>query len=375
MTAANLLVTALTLLAVLLARHGLRSLAQRSDVARRLRTLYALVAALLFCRMALPYLAGALLTAATMIAAAWLPFAALRVVEELTRRHAQRRTKLLALGGALGFSAIAITVGLIWSTGAIVALAVFQAIMLLLMAAQLIGARPELSSADRASATAILAALLLSVPLVLTDFRALLPDLQIRGGSFAVLLLVLASSDASVETRPLRRFALDIGVMLFAGAVALLASRAAGLVPSLMLAGPIACLAALLLIVERLARRLAEPTGLVAALARSAENSREALLAAHPVLASGRLLGPAELADYPDASVAALLRNCVTSSDDDDPEVRALARELLLGNGATHLIRVQTAPPKLLAIAAGELAGPELTAELVLAVRLLERTP
>nr|WP_314446063.1 hypothetical protein [uncultured Sphingomonas sp.] len=374
MSAANLLVTALTLLAVLLARHGLGRLAQRSDVARRLRTLYALVAALLLCRLVSPVVGGTVLTAATMLLAAWLPLAALRLVEELTRRHAGRRIKLFALGGAVALSAVAITVGLVWSIGAIVALAAFQALMLLLMVAQLIAGRRDLGQADRQAASAILAALLLAVPLVLTDFRALLPDLEVRGGSFAVLLLLLAASAAGSEPRALRRFPLDLILMMLAGGVALLGAEAAGVPPSLSLAGPVAAFAALLLIVERLARQQGEPAGLVAALARVGETDRGAVLAAHPLLAAGRLLGPVELALYPAASIAALLRNQVTSIDHDDPDVRALARELLLSNGATHLIRTGKHPPELLAIAAGELSGPDLTDELAIAGRLLERS-
>jgi hypothetical protein len=373
MKASNLLVTLLALLALFLARHGLRVPARGSDVARRLRTLLALIAALFLCRLIAAVAAGTVPTAVTMSIAAWLPLAALRLVEELTRRHAVRSVKLLALGGALAFTLVALTVGLVWSTGVVVALAAFQVTMLLLMMLQLVTTRTELSDADRGTATAILVALLASVPLVLTDFRALFPDLPIRGGSFAVILLVLASSGASVADHALRRFAIDVLLMVLAGAVALAAAEAAGAAPSLALAAPLAALAGLLLLVERFGRQPAGPAGLVAALARSRADSREALLALHPILANGRLLGPSELADYPAAALAALLRNPVTGADDGDDEVRALARELLLANRATHLVRLAVDPPTLLAVSAGELTSPALTDELKVAARLLER--
>jgi hypothetical protein len=373
MTLSNLLVTLLALLALMLARHGLRISARRSDVARRLRTLLALVAALLLCRLISAAAEGTVLTALTMSLAAWLPLSALRLVEELTRRHAARGVKLLALGGALAFTVVALTVGLVWSTGVVVALAAFQMAMLLLMVHQLVTSRAELSAADQEAATAILVALLLAVPLVLTDFRAIFPDLPVRGGPFAIILLVLASSSASVEGYAVRRFAMDVTLMVLAGAVATAAAEAAGTAPSLGLAAPIAALAGLLILVERFGRQPAGRAGLVAALARSSADSREALLALHPILANGRLLGSADLADYPAASLAALLRNRVTGADDENEEVRALARELLLASRATHLVRLAAAPPTLLAVSAGELATPALIDELTVAARLLER--
>jgi hypothetical protein len=375
MSASNLLVTLLALLAVLLARHGLKILARRSDVVRRLRTLLGLIAALLVCRLLSAYVEGAILTATTMSVAAWLPLAALRLVEELTRRHAARGVKLLALGGAFAFTVVALTVGLVWSKGVVVGLAGFQVTMLFLMMLQLVTSRKGLSAADQGTAAAILIALLLSVPLALTDFRALFPDLSVRGGSFAVILLVLASSGASVESHALHRLARDVTLVFLTGAITLVAAEAAGSAPSLALAAPIAALAGLLLLVERFARPPTGPAGLVAALARARVDSKEALVAIHPMLAGGRMLGPAELADYPAASVAALLRNPVTGADDEDREVRALARELLLANGATHLVRLAADPPTLLAVSGGELAGPALTDELMVAARLLEQLP
>jgi hypothetical protein len=210
---------------------------------------------------------------------------------------------------------------------------------------------------------------------VLTDFRALFPDLTVRGGSFAVILLVLASSGASVGSGALRRFAIDVALILLAGAFALVAAAAAGSAPSVALAAPVAALSGLLLLIERFARSPAGPAGLVAALARTRVDSRDGLLAVHPILAGGRILGPAELSDYPAASLAAMLRNPVTGTDDEDEEVRALSRELLLAHRATHLIRLAAHPPTLLAVSAGELASQHLTDELVVAARLLERMP
>lgn len=377
MSSANLLVTALALVAMLITHHGLKAPAQRSDVARRLRTFCALTAILLLLRMMSPLAGGTALTVATMVVASWLPLAALRLVEELARRHASRWLKLLGLSGAVVFSVIAVTVGLLWTGKAIIALALFQLLMLLHMTLHLARARHDLSMADRRSAGAFLVALFLAAPLVLTDFHALFPDVQVRGGPFAVLLIALVSSAAGFATRPLFRLVADIALMLFAGAIALLAAEAAQVAPSPTVAGPAAALAGLLLLVERFARQpVSVSVGrLTGALASSSADSRGALLAAHPLLANGRLLGPDELADYPAPSLAQLLEKSLVAADADDADVRAVARDLLLAHGATHLLRLGIEPPLLLAVAAGELASPALDDELTVAARLIERTP
>lgn len=375
MSPANLMVTGLTLLAVLLARRGLGGLARRSDVARRLRTLYTLLALLLALRLLSAFTSGALLAVATMVVAAWLPFAGLRLVEELIRRHALKPVKLLALGGAIGFTLVAVSVGLLWSAAAIAALAAFQLAMLILMAVMLWRSRDGLSLADRQFAGAILTAFLLAVPLIVTDFEALFPGFVVRGGAFAILLLVLATASATREARALRRFVADVLLLLFAAGIAWLAADLTGIADPFPISATIAALAGLLLLTERIDHGPDGTPDLIASLARADGGRREALLAAHPLLATGRLIGMAELADVPPASVAALVTHRVVTPDCDNPEVAAAARELLLANGATHLLRLEADPPLLLAVAAGELAGPDLDDELRVAARLLETSP
>jgi hypothetical protein len=371
------LVTAIALLAVLAARRGVAAIVARSPVAARLRTLYSLVAALLALRLASPLVTATPLVIALMLVAAWLPMAALRLVEELRRRHAPRPVKLVALGGAIAFSALAVTFSIVWSAAAALALAIYQLVMLAAMVTLFARGRAELGRGERRTADTFLLALLLTIPLAATDFAVVLPGASIRGGAFAVLLLVLATARlAAGDSSPWRLLA-DLAVAAGAGGASVVIALAAQ--PALpgdaaipIAAGGIA-LGCLLLIVARSRAGGDDATGLVAALARAPADDSHALLAAHPLLASGRLLGPSELAAYPDASIARLLVYPVVSASTGDPDARDAARDLLDAYAATHLIRLSRTPPRLLAVAAGSLTAPALDDELALAARLIER--
>lgn len=369
------IVTAIALLAVLAARHDATVIAHRSPVAARLRSVYSLVAALLALRLVAPFTLATPLVIVLMLVAAWLPMAALRLVEELRRRHAPRPIKLVAVGGALGFSVLSVTLGVVWSAGAVLALALYQLTMLVLMVVLLARGRDTLGRGERQTAGTFLLALLLTIPLVATDFAAILPDLPVRGGAFAALLLVLANARLTTGDGSPWHLVADLLVAAGAGGASVAIARAAqpalpGEAAILVAAGGTA-LASLLLIVARAKRRDGDATGLIAALARAPANDPGALLAAHPLLASGRLLGSAELRAWPEASIARLLDQPVVSASSDDPEVRDAARDLLDAYAATHLVRLSRSPPQLLVIAAGSLTAPALDDELVLAARLI----
>ena len=132
-------------------------------------------------------------------------------------------------------------------------------------------------------------------------------------------------------------------------------------------------MACLLLIVARARPEAEQGAGLIAALARAPDRDTAALIAAHPLLASARVLGPSELAAYPAASIARLLEHAVVSASTGEREARDAARDLLDAHAATHLVRLSRDPPRLLAVAAGSLAAPALDDELALAARLIER--
>lgn len=376
MALVGILMNGIALVAVMVARRGIAAVAERSAIASRLRKLYALVAMLLALRLAMTVVTHSILAVALMLLASWLPLMALRLVEELRRRHAPTVVKLLALFGGIGFSVVAVTLGFVWTRIALLGLAAFQTVMLAAMIALLAVSRRELATAERRTADTFLMALLLGIPMVATDFTALFPDLAVRGGPFAFLLLVLATSRlVSEEGSPLQ-LARDLAVAAGAGgltvALGLAALQTLDANESAALAFGGAGIAMLLLLIERFADVRGHQPGLVAALAGAPDGDRDAIIAAHPLLASGRILTDAELAQYPAASLSHLTEHRVISADTQDVDARDAGRDLLDAAGATHLLRLSREPPRFLAIAAGGLAGPRLDDELAIAARLIE---
>jgi MFS family permease len=365
------LLTGIALLAVLVALRGVAQTVQVRPVALQLVTIYRLVAALLVFRLVGGVTTGfatALATVATMLIAAWLPLAGLRLVEELTRRHASRFVKLWALGGALGFSVVGLTFGILWSAAALVALALFQAITVAIMLVLLIRRRSELPRAERATADTFLVALAANIPLALTDFGALIPELGLRGGVFAVLLLVLATSRIIDGGGAPRRLLADIALCLGGGGMAALGTNG-----DMATTGFAIALTALALLVERFARRRTDDGGLVHALATIDATDTEAVLASHPLLASGRIVEGVALADYPASAIAALTRYRVVHDATQDEDARDAARDLLDAHAATHLVRLASKPPRFLAVSAGSFATARTSDELTLLARLIER--
>ncbi|MEH3041563.1 MAG: hypothetical protein PGN21_16060 [Sphingomonas paucimobilis] len=369
------LVTAIALGAAGVAWITAGEAASRSPVAKALRGLYGLTVLLLAFRIMVAISDAVPFVVALMIVAAWLPLAGLRLAEQLCRRHAARWVKLLGLGGGIAFTIVALTLGMVWSEAAMVALALYQSIMLALTILLLARERGGLKPAERRTLDTFVLALLLTIPLALSDFHALFPDLPARGGAMAVLVIVLGSSRlADGRGRPLGLLA-DLAVATGASGLTLLIAWliapeiAAG--DAVRVAAAAWAVAALLLLIERRRNRDTRSSGLLAALARAPMTRREAILSAHPLLESGQLIDGDTLAGYPPASIARLLEYAVIDADLDD-EAGDAGRDLLQAAQATHLIRLSRTPPQWLAIAAGGLAGAELDDEIAVAARLIE---
>ncbi|OJW67341.1 MAG: hypothetical protein BGO57_02795 [Sphingomonadales bacterium 63-6] len=375
MTAIGALLTAIALLASLVARAGVASAARGGGVAAHLRRLLTLIALLLALRLFGLVLASSVLVAAMMVVAAWLPLVTLRLAEELVRRHAPRAVKLLALAGAGGFSVLAVTLGLVWTGPAIIALALFQAAVVVAILMHLLAQRLTVSLAERRAADTLALAFALALPLLATDFTRLFPDLPFRGGPFAALVFVLACSRLAGEaSRPLRLLR-DLAVAAGAGGLVLLASQLTA-APVLGFAATASAAAALVLLVEHFADLSSRHEGLLLPIARAGPDEA-AILAAHPLLANAVPLAADAFADLPEDLVTALAAWPVVTAAGDigSGTLTGAARELLSRYGASHLMRLSSAPPRFLAISAGALDQDRLTQELTIVARLLERTP
>jgi hypothetical protein len=134
--------------------------------------------------------------------------------------------------------------------------------------------------------------------------------------------------------------------------------------------------AGLALLVERFADPASRAEGLLPPIARAAPEEA-AILAAHPLLASGVPVSAGALADLPDDLIAALAAKPVLCAGGEagSDTLTGAARELLSRYGASHLLRLSQTPPRFLAISGGALNQDRLTGELTIVARLLERAP
>ncbi|MFL9841685.1 hypothetical protein ABS767_11985 [Sphingomonas sp. ST-64] len=368
--AADLVVTALALIATAIAVLPLAEARRDSAVAMKVFWLLLGLLALLAARL-LAWSGNAIAAVPLLLIASWLPLLALRVAEQIVRRHAAVAVKWLMLGGGLLFTVITLIFGAAWSGRVLTALAAFQAVAIMCTVVHLLRAR-EVSPGERHLAQVFAAALALAIPLTATDFQGI-AHLPVRGGAFAVLLLVLATSRAVSDTASLGSLIIDLLVLSGAGAViggsaALVLGRSD---PSqLWQIGAIgAATAAVALIAQRRGEArliLRARPSLARAIAALPERPDQAtLLSAHPLLASGRMVEGDMLHAYSSAEIAAWLAQRVVTRSAGDA-----ARDLLDATAATHLLRLSTSPPRFLAVSAGALAGDDIGAELDLVARV-----
>ncbi len=382
--AADLIVNGLALAALLAAIVAMRGGQGAGPVERRLRALYIAIALLLALRTWAWAAPHPLIAIPVLAAASWVPLLALRLVEQLVRRHAPRRLKWLALGGAIGFTAAAILIGGFWPYALLTGLALFQIVTFgwagMLLHNRLPG---ELAPSEERIADTLVLAFIVAIPLAASDFRAILPDLPVRMGGLGVLIFLIAASRLPTGFAAPRLLLADLsGLLLFAALLAggaglfVTALESADLVRLAVLA--FAASAATLIMFRIGEARLIERMrpSLLKAFAQLPDRAgEESLLGAHPLLAGGTLIEGEALGLYDQAAVAASARRrVVTASSSMDEEAKATARNLLDSAAATHLVRLSQYPPRFLAVAAGELTGAgALAAELDMLSRLAER--
>jgi hypothetical protein len=365
-------ITAIAVAAALAALFAL-SPAERDGVEGRLRELTLVATVLLAARLVRAITGDAdWALVVELLAAAWLPMVGVRVIEEVTRRHAPRPLKYAVLVGGGVFSLVAIGIAPFVGTAASAALAGFQALTLTAMIALLLRERGQAHATERPSIDALTLTFVLVLPLAAVDYVVTGSADGPRGGDFALLLVVLTCSLLAAGRASPRALAGDLLVLAGAGLGAALVFGPNAPHAAPVLAGAAVAGAALLVLLERLRTRRADRVGLIGALALLPDGADAATVrAAHDLLSTASVLEGERLAALPPAALAALARLRVADGRHGDPDVDAAARELLDAAGATHLVRLASAPPRFLAVAAGPLAGPSLAAQLDMAARLL----
>jgi len=360
---------------------------------RRLLFLLGVVAALFFIRGLAWWQESAWLDRLSLLPAATVPLGALVVTEGILRRHAPRAVKrvavwgavLLGIGGALGLDA--------WSAPYAIALALFQLAGFATCAA-LLGSRDrsQLLASENRSIGRLAVGALLVIPFIVTDFRALAPDMPVRLGALGALLVVTAVliAGSSGETR---RQGIVLAVLRISSA-ALLGAAAAFIADDVdaakvmrFSAVAVAGVLTIGLMTDTLRAWFeAQAPGMLNSVAASSATTREQLIAEllrQPLFESARRLREADLAAWDPPVLRDLLasRPVLRRADAPwgfapaDPAVERVT-SLLAANSATHVVVLSHDPIDVFVLAVPVmLADPASETALALVRRLLALTP
>jgi len=362
-------------------------------LARRLQFALGVVAALFLLRGIAWWTQSAVLDRLSLIPAAAIPLGALLLAEGMLRRHAPRVMKLAIVAATAGF-VLAPMFGLHrFATLFAVALAGFQ-LAGLAAAALLLAARDRssLMASENHSINRVLAGALVVMPLAITDFRDIVPDIPVRLGALGALLLiaVMLSPGGSGETRRQTALLLVLrvasAVVLGAGAAFLSADVDAAQITRFC-AVAVAGVLAIGLMADTLRAALdARAPGLLTTATLSGARTREQLIAQlsrHPLFEGARRHREDDLAAYDPPLLRDLLstRRVLRRAEapwglaPSDPAVERVVA-LLDADAATHLIVLSDRPVDVMALAVPVVsADPATETALALVCHLLALAP
>jgi len=365
---ADALVNATALIGLVCALFSLPAARKASMLDQRLKGLYAWVAILLGARQLFWIAPSPFLVFVIMATAAWVPLFILLLVEEVLRRHAPRYLKYLALACGAVFTVVAMVAGPDWPQPAVTAFAAtLGAVLALCVLFFAQSRRRDLSHAETRMADSVALALLLCVPASISEFHGPWPHLPVALGMPALLLFIVMSAALATGIGTPLRFLIDVAALCLTAAAIALSTHwlapALGIADLIRLGANIVCVSAVVLILYRLneARRLGlRRRTVVDALAVLPEDAdADAMIAAHPLTASGTVLDERQLSLYGAEVRAALAGQAVvTRATFNDADTASAARNLLDEHGATHLVRLGRAPLRLLALAPAPSAIP-----------------
>lgn len=381
---ADVLVNATALIGLAFALAAVPRGPKASAIDKKLELLYSWLLWFLGARQVFWFFPSYGLTSAIMALAAWLPLVILLLVEEVVRRHAPRHLKWLSLACGLSFSVVAVWAGRIWPVQVLATFGVVVNGLLMLIGLFILRHRKhDLTVTETSMADSIGLALLLCVPLAVTEFRGLFPDMPVALGTPAILLFCIMSAALATGIGSPSRFVFDVAALSLTGAaVAVLTHWLAPVLTrgDLIRIGVVTfCVCATMLIIYRLneSRRMGlRRQSIVGAMAGLADDADEdALIGAHPVTASGKILQHAQLTLYGEDIETQLGRHSVISrSTFAEPDVALAVKNLLDEHGATHLVRLSRRPLRLLALSCGALGDTQsVETELAVFSRLAER--
>lgn len=360
-----------------------------------LRLLFLLgVVALLFLTRGIAWWSGNYwLDRLSSIPAALVPIGALVVTEGILRRHAPRILKIVALAGA-----VMVGLGCVFGPESVA-----RPFAVLLAALQLGGFaccawllaardRHSLLASENRSIDRLVAGAVIVIPFVITDFRALVPDIPVRLGAVGALLVVTAVLIAGSGAETRRQGILLAALRLISSA--LLGAAAASVSPEVdaaqimrFVAVAIAGVLTIGLMTDTLRALFeAEVPGVLNSVAASSARTRDELiaeLARHPMFESARRYREGDLAAYDPPLLREFLslRRVLRRPDApwglaaSDPAVERIVSLMRAGH-ATHLVILSHDPIDVLALAVPVIsADPATETALALVRRLLALTP
>ena len=365
----------------------------KSPLTKRLLFLLGVVAILFFVRGLAWWSGDVLLDRLSVIPAAMVPLGALVVTEGMLRRHAPRSVKiaavtgavLLGLGGALGLERFV--------TPYTIALALFQ-FAGFVTCALLVATRDRtslLASENRSIGRLAIGALLL-IPFVLTDFRALAPEMPVRLGALGALLVVTAVVIAGGNTETRRQGILLTTLRLSSSALLGIAVAFVSIdVDAAQIVRFCAIAVAGVLTIGLMTDTLraffeAQEPGVLNSVAASPAATRDQLiseLARHPLFESAKRLREVELTSYDPPLLRDFLshRRVLRRSQapwgllPTDPAAERML-SLMAAHNATHIIILSHEPIDLIVLAVPVIsADPATETALALVRRVLALTP
>lgn len=363
-----------------------------SPLTKRLLIMLGFIASLFLLRGAAWWSGSVWLDRLSMIPAALVPLGALIVTEGILRRHAPRIVKIAAVTGAiaLGFAGV---LGMEGVQAYDVLLALFQ-LTGLASCGWLLAFRDRslLMASENRGIGRLAAGAVIVIPFMLTDFRALLPDIPVRLGALGALLVVTAILivEGGAATR---RQALAMTALRLCSA-ALLGAAAACVSPDvdaaqIMRFAAIAMSGVLTigLMVDALRAHFeSQVPGVLNSVAASPARTRDDLIAElerHPIFESARRWRESDLVAWDPPLLRHFLstRRVLRRTEapwglaSTDPAVERTV-SLMAAHSATHLIVLNHDPVDLIVLAVPVIsADPATETALALVRRLLALTP
>ena len=364
-----------------------------SPLTYRLLWLLGVVAALFLTRGVGWWTGSDRLDRLSSIPAALVPLGALIVTEGVLRRHAPRLLKIAALAGA-------VVIGLACTFGPESYAKPFAILLAAFQLAGFAGCAWLLAMRDRAALLAsenrsigrLMAGALIVIPFLVTDYRALVPDIPVRLGALGALLVVtavlIAGGGAATRRQGILLTAMRLVSSALLGAAAAFVSDDVD-AAQIMRFGAIAIAGVLTIgLMTDTLRALfeAEVPGVLNSVAASSARTRDELiaeLARQPMFESARRYREADLAGYDPPLLRDFLsaRRVLRRPDvpwglaASDPAVERMV-SLMKASQATHLIVLSHDPIDVLALAVPVIsADPATETALALVRRLLALTP